>query len=1183
MKYLEVPDFHFAPEWADIARGCAESIRQAAIHNKVDFIAVPGDLLDKTLFATDRSKYDVIQKIVKSWLDVCPVVAIQGTLSHDAPGCYGPFERMGLVLLQPNKVYGLFDSPFPDQEPFIADVHLYHYEDPNCILFGVPELNKSNIQAQLSLSAEAANAEAVNLFDQYLQEFVGPMRLKYKDIPAIGLLHGNVSDSRQENSTDIIMRSSDIIIHTEILEQANLDRWSLGHIHKPWESSRISAGYSGYPGIDHNPWGKRDFIPGFNMIEITDESSPRVHDIIRFPYGTPGRIKITEPQSVYLPNFAYWLETEDPDAILPEGLHPWSRITYTETTVETRRVTKEQAEKAKTLWDMFELIDPEVDTILKEKIDSIPIPRNSIAGNKLDAVLTSVSVKGCDLFGGKTVEFDLDNLATGMNQLIGTNGNGDGKSSLLGMCSLYPCVVGKDTKSGRRSALKDFFSGQDSSIQKTAIVNGQKHNHIITIKGAHTQNPKTECYLDIDGIPQLEKATFDTMMEKCEELYGNYEDYLLTTFYEQPQQSRNQRSGLMTATMTEARNLVQNIAGIDRESEKRYALDQVADCEKSEQQLTSDINALEKYSENIEELNSEFANKTAKIVFQNNDLEIIKTKGSMSKTIVGDLQIKHTENEKAKTQKTEVEKNINFVENAIFLSNNHIKKLNKSVQNLPANQAIIKKDEEAQKLETEYSTLLLEYNQVMNNYDKLVSQREGIKKDSLNIISNNEIMIKNIKKQNSDRLELEYSEAMNKYHLTMQKYNTAQIDQNNCKREHQGIIDNAEIKKQSYNKEIELISEPCENCGYIKPDVQIQIDDLNTRISLIDISIKEAFDSIEDLKPISEPNITKPVKVEFDTNDEIKELKKTIVSLQKDMDSLTAISKPEITEPIKPPESLSAFDREIIQEAITEGLKAETAIEGFEAGIIKDQNLLQVYNKDLAEIVIDNEIGNLLDAANNNLNITRKEYTDIKSNISTLEAEKKAIEDRIQKANESADNLKIKQNTLAATEANHIDWTYIAKMLNPDKIPALELDIILDSIDAEATRNIEPFLEGRYSYHTETQSQGKKTTVDKFDVLIHDAETGRSFSMFYTNPGNKAFYSDCYIKALIRKRNERQQRSYSPIIYDEADGPVNPIRVKAYYDIQQAYFQDEKVLIVSQKDISASYVEKIFNIEEMKS
>jgi hypothetical protein len=1092
IKYLEVPDFHFSKAWADTARDCAASVQQAAIENKVDFIAVPGDFFDAPIFASDKGGMDIAQKIMKMWTDIVPVAAIEGTPSHDSPGCYGLFDGMNFTLLKPGKVYGY------DQNT----CKIVEGEGADCILFGIPELNKSNIQAKLSLSAEAANAEAVNLFGQYIDEFVGPMRSKYENVPAVGLLHGVVSERRQENSDNLVVRVSDIIITTDILRQANLDRWTLGHLHHPREFDSICAGYSGYPGIDHNPWGKRDFIPEFNMVEIsTAFGAPIDIDISRFPYGTPMRIKTNNPEEIVSDkNIAYWLETEDPNIefilngknTFPDqyGIHHWSRITYTEQTIETRRVTKEQAAIAKTLWDMFKLIDPEVSTNLKGKIDSIPTPRNSIAINKLDAVLTSVEVSGCDLFGGRSVNFNLKELANGMNQLIGSNGNGDGKSSLLGMCSLYPCVVGKDTKSGRRSALKDFFSGQDSMIIKTAIVNGQKHNHKITIKGAHTQNPKTECYLDIDGIPQLEKATFDTMMEKCEELYGNYEDYLLTTFYEQPQQSRNQRSGLMTATMTEARNLVQNIAGIDRESEKRYALDQVSDCEKTEQQLTSDINAMEKYSENIEELNLEFANKGSEIVSKNNNLGKVKTKGTKTKQKAEALQVKHTENEKLKTKKAEVEKNIVFVENAINHSKDRIKELNKTVKDLPCNQVSIKQDDEAKKLETDYSTLLLSYTTIINGY-------------------NNQI-----------------------------------IEQNTYKKDQQTIIDNAEVTKQSHNREIELISEPCENCGYIKLDIQEKISSLNNSITLLDESIKMSFDNIN---------------------------------------SLIDIVKPEIIEPIKPAESLSSFDREIIQDAITEGLKAETEIEGLEAGIIKDQELMKSYNKDLAGIVIDDKIEFLLKITEKFLDNIRNLYSKISKTISTLEAEKKAIADKIEKAKKEEKELKTKKENLSVSEANHTDWTYIAKMLNPDKIPALELDIILDSIDAEATRNIEPFLEGRYSFHTETQSQGKKTTVDKFDVLIHDAESGLSFSMFYTNPGNKAFYSDCYIKALIRKRNERQQRSYSPIIYDEADGPVNPIRVKAYYDIQQAYFKTEKVLIVSQKDISASYVEKVFNIEEMKS
>lgn len=1096
MKYLEVPDFHFSKAWADTARDCAASVQRAAIENEVDFIAVPGDFFDAPIFASDKGGMDIAQKIMKSWTDTVPVCGIEGTPSHDAPGAYGLFKGMDFTLLKPGKVYGYYGTAFPNNDPFIADSNLYSLEDPDCILFGIPELNKSNIQAQLSLSAEEANAEAVTLFDKYLQEFVGPMRLKYKDIPAIGLLHGNVSDSKQENSNDIIIRSSDIVIHTEILEKAGLDRWSLGHIHTPWESDYTCAGYSGYPGIDHNPWGKREFVPAMNLVEVSSELPflpMEMFDvkITRIPYGTPMRKKITTGLFINnSPDIAYWLETEDPEIELPPGLHPWSRITYTETKTETRRVTKEQADEAKTLWDLFKLVDAEVEPVLKEKVDSIPIPRNKVTGNKLDARLTSVRIFGCELFGNKMVEFNLEDLAYGMNQITGTNGNGDGKSSLLGFCSFYPPVIGKDTKSGRLSAIKDFFSGQDSSIEKYGIVNGKEHHHLITIKGAHTQNPKVECYLDIEGIPQLEKATFDTMMEKCEELYGNYEDYLLTTFYEQPQQSRNQRSGLMTATMTEARNLVQNIAGIDREQEKRYSLDQVSGCEKAEQQLQSDIDAMEKYSEDIGELEDEIDIKTINIKTADIFINKIKNKGVEVKAEADTQQGRNTYNETQKTKASEIEKNIVLTDNAITHSNSRIEELKKTAKDLPGNQLSILNDDEAKKLETDYSTLLLEYNTLVNNQDTLITKVTTYKKDQ------------------------------------------------------QTIIDNGETTKQSHNREIELISEPCENCGYIKPDIQENIDSLNNSITILDEAIKMASDNIVDMKPVK---------------------------------------KLEIIEPVKPPESLSEFNREVIQDAVTEGLKAETAIEGLQAGILKDRVLLETYNKELTGIIIDPTIGFTLKITEKFLNKIRNLYSKVGKNVTTLEAEKKAIADKLEKALKNKEELKTKKADLAISELNHKGWTYIAKMLNPDKIPALELDIILDSIDAEATRNIEPFLEGRYSFHTETQSQGKKTLVDKFDVLIHDAETGKSFSMFYTNPGNKAFYSDCYIKALIRKRNERQQRSYSPIIYDEADGPVNPKRVKFYYDIQQAYFQDEKVLIVSQKDISASYVEKVFNIEEMKS
>ena len=106
-----------------------------------------------------------LRKIIRMWLDVCPVVAIEGTPSHDGPGCYGPLEDMGVTVLRPGKTYGYDGS--------------YHGREAMSSLFiasssASPELNKNTIQAQLKLSADEANAEAVKLLSDYVLQYIAP-------------------------------------------------------------------------------------------------------------------------------------------------------------------------------------------------------------------------------------------------------------------------------------------------------------------------------------------------------------------------------------------------------------------------------------------------------------------------------------------------------------------------------------------------------------------------------------------------------------------------------------------------------------------------------------------------------------------------------------------------------------------------------------------------------------------------------------------------------------------------------------------------------------------------------------------------------------------------------------------------------------------------------------------------
>ena len=106
IKTIEIPDIHFDPRWADITEDVVERVCQTAIDIRADIIVVPGDLFDHPLYATEKGGLNTIRKIVKKMLKICPVVAVEGTPSHDGPGCYGSLEDLGLVLLRPGNIYG---------------------------------------------------------------------------------------------------------------------------------------------------------------------------------------------------------------------------------------------------------------------------------------------------------------------------------------------------------------------------------------------------------------------------------------------------------------------------------------------------------------------------------------------------------------------------------------------------------------------------------------------------------------------------------------------------------------------------------------------------------------------------------------------------------------------------------------------------------------------------------------------------------------------------------------------------------------------------------------------------------------------------------------------------------------------------------------------------------------------
>lgn len=1119
MRYLSVPDFHFSPKWGEVSVKIAKTVAKVAKEKQVDLIVLPGDLYDAPIMVTDKGGINQLRRIMKMWLAICPVVAIEGTPSHDGPGCYGPLEDMGLVVLKPNKVYGFKDSKIGDASA-----------DSELILFGIPELDKHTLQARLSLPADKANGKALELLEQYLVEFVAPNRAMFPNIPALGLLHGNVSDAHKENTSDIILRSSDIVIHTEMLALAGLDRWELGHIHTPWESQVINAGYAGYPGIDHNPWGKRDFVPAMNLGDISADYVENLNFIIetsRIPYGTPMRKKIYKPMDVYDPSIAYWLVSKEPSYQFPEGMHEWSRITFDEERKETRRVTAEQAEGVKKLSDLFRLIDPQVSDDAIELVDTIPESKAHI-GNPVDIRMTSLTVQGCIFFRGKTVEFDLSKLADGVTAIRGDNGSG--KSSLLSFCTPYPLVVGKDTSSGRISAIKDFFTGKESLIRKTFLVNGSKHEHLITIKGAHTQSPKVECYLTIDGLPQLDCGTFDEMMESCERLYGPFSDYRLTTFYEQPLQSPKSTSSLMSASMTDIRNLVQNIAGIDRDEEKRYALDRLSECESEAQKLSNWVVGAQSMCEDEQAL---IALKQGHIEAKPALMQRIEESEKVGKHLkdkLDKLQERKSDSDaeaRRKYNDDQSKQKLAFANDqiakqivAIRESQGEVEAIKKQLADNDANVAEVKRIEE---LEHKAKQAGWDYDSKVAEIAKL---RRAWQDDIQRVTQANEKAI------------IEYQ---GKQQMIVRD------------------LDVSESSIQAAKRKIEAYDNPCPKCGYIDPDSQKIIDANRSNIESIEKHITEKQAELKAMNqplPVAEPE--KPA---------------SLIEAEKNLGDRPSFDIP------KKPACLSTFEVNTLRDTLSDALNADSKISELEGRFKANAEAIALLEAEV--YMIDPEIVIKLEDTRTAYETERKNWSDLHAELSTIDARISDAEQRIERARAQREAIAQAMKKAERQTEKAAIWKYISGMLMPSKIPALELELLLDSIDAEATRIIEPYHEGQFAIRTETQSEGKQGSVDRFDIMIYDAETGEERSFMKHSPGQKAFFSDAYVKALVRQRNQRSQRSYAPVIMDESDGPIQPELVGQYYEMQRRYW-NLPVLVVSHSPASHEHIEYAIDIEEVK-
>jgi len=1022
IKYIEAPDLHYSPGNQEALELVFSALESKA--SEVDFIYFLGDLFDRPIYATEKGGINWLRNKIKRLSKLTRLLAIYGTPSHEAPGSLDVLEDCGLEILKPGE----------------------HVIVKDCMVFGIPEVNKKKIQKKYQCSATEANGHAIKAVSDLIEKTIAPIRSGHKG-PAVLGFHGVVSESSKENSSDIIVKSSDIVIKTEVFRPGNFNRVSLGHIHKPQEF----PGNIGYAGSWGKTWGETGFIPGANIITIDGSETT----IERLPYGTPMRAKIYKPLKKYDPSIAYWLETEDPEAPVPAG-HPWSRVTLKAKEKESQRISAEDAENINGLDDLIKIIDPEVTESILEKARKIDSQKKNTNDGLKSIELKSVEISGSVFFKEKTVSLDVSELPDGLTNISGSNGSG--KSSLLAFCSPYPIVIGKDTNSGRASSIKDFFSGPDSYIKKSIIMNGQEHEHYITIKGTHTQNPKVECFLTVGGESILDKGTFDEMMAECENLYGSFDEYLLTSFYVQPLQGKT-KAGLIDAGITEIRNLVQGIAGIDREPEKNYCLEKVRD-------LSSKISESETW---IEAVSGTLIDKSQ--VMDNIQEQINR------KTVL-DLEKSELENEKKALEKTREQ----AVSNALKSEQEESRQATdaQKVRMLRGDLGqIAKKIKESGNIDVE-------------ELKKIIEEENEIQKENLEI-------------------ERENLEAEKKYQADLHAYN---IEQSNLE------------KIKSLEEENKRIKDPCPNCGYIRDDVANKIRQNNAAILKIKdslIGLQKPFKSMPIARrPVCSDYDISVMKEQIELSKKTDELKKQAAKIKKELAELESIQ----------------YEIDPSHRALAEKL----------AGEISERST---------------------------------KLNDLSRLIASVDGEIKYLKNQIVESEKREEEIKTKKEELEKNKTDFDDWDYLAKILQPSKVPALELDIVASDIDLKANEILSFVQDGRFTVRTETQAMGKKKIVDRFDIIVYDFETAQEKSILQFSPGEKAILCDAYTKALIEQRNKRARRIYSPVIMDESDGPVAVDRIPDYYQIQSMYWNQSKVLVVSHNPVAHNYINNAVNIKEL--
>ncbi|MCX6096817.1 MAG: metallophosphoesterase, partial [Candidatus Bipolaricaulota bacterium] len=246
IRFIHLADIHYDRENQDAAAKSIEAAIEAGTRERIDFWTLAGDLFNRGIQNSAVGGFPRLLDLVAHMLEVAPIYAVSGTVTHDLAGCYEALQKMGgfMLLTADGAAYGMTKA------------------GEKYMVLGLPEAGKEWFLAGADgLSAEEAN-EKVKAGMRSILLGLGAKRAEHPEMPAVMLYHGAIVGAEMANGQLV---EGGISIGREDLALVGADYYALGHIHLRQQIPGLPAWYSGsaYP----VNWGELD-QKGCNLVEI---------------------------------------------------------------------------------------------------------------------------------------------------------------------------------------------------------------------------------------------------------------------------------------------------------------------------------------------------------------------------------------------------------------------------------------------------------------------------------------------------------------------------------------------------------------------------------------------------------------------------------------------------------------------------------------------------------------------------------------------------------------------------------------------------------------------------------------------------------------------------------------------------------------------------------------------------